>query len=331
VAAIFDRFLSLRSAIAPVHSLAGVDADQQRRHAGTDVADQRRGDGHVAVDLGRGDVDLDELLGVGRAPGLALAMRQQPVQAGADQHHDIGLLQHVGARGGRRQCMVVGQQALGHRHRQVGNAGLLDQRTDVGIGAGVGCPFAEQDQRPLGALQQRERAPHGVGRRDLARRRVDDLDQRLPARRGVHRLPEQLGRQVEVDAAGPAGQRRADGACNADPDVLGVQHAVGRLAQGFGDGELVHFLVVALLQVDDLALARSADQDHREAVDRRIGQRGQAVEEARCRHGQADAGLAGQEAGGGSGIAGMLLVTKRDDPQARGLRLAGEVGDRNAG
>ena len=68
VSAIFDRFLSLRCAIAPVHCAGGlaqpaVDARDEGRDAGADVADQRRGDRHVAVDLGRGDVDLDELLG----------------------------------------------------------------------------------------------------------------------------------------------------------------------------------------------------------------------------------------------------------------------------
>ena len=29
------------------------------------------------------------------APGLALAVRQQPVEARADQHHDVGVRQHV--------------------------------------------------------------------------------------------------------------------------------------------------------------------------------------------------------------------------------------------
>ena len=57
------------------------------------------------------------------APGLALAVRQQPVQPRADQQHHVGLGQHVGARRGRRQLVRVGQQALGHRHRQVGDAG----------------------------------------------------------------------------------------------------------------------------------------------------------------------------------------------------------------
>ena len=111
----------------------------------------------------------------------------------------------------------------------------------------------------------------------------------------------------------------------------GVQHAIGRLAQGLGDRELIHLLVIALLQVDDLALGRAGDQDHREAVGRRMRERGQTVEEAGRRHGQADAGLLGQKAGDRRGIAGILLVAERQHANARGLRHAAEIGDRNAG
>ena len=59
-------------------------------------------------------------------------------------------------------------------------------------------------------------------------------------------------------------------------------------------------------------------------------QRGQAVEEARRRDGQADARLLGQVARDGSRVAGVLLVAERDDADAGGLRHAPEVGDRNA-
>ena len=62
-----------------------------------------------------------------------------------------------------------------------------------------------------------------------------------------------------------------------------------------------------------------------------MGERGQAVEEARRRHREADAGLLGQEAGDRRGIAGVLLVAERDDADARGLRHAAEVRDRDAG
>ena len=133
---------------------------------------------------------------------------------------------------------------------------------------------------------------------------------------GVHGLGEEFGRQVEIDAAGSAGDGGADGARDGDADVGGVEDAEGGLAEGLGDGELVHLLVVALLQVDDLALRGAADQDHREAVRGRVGQRDEAVEEARRGDGEADARRLGQVAGDGCGVAGVLLVAERDDADA---------------
>ena len=150
--------------------------------------------------------------------------------------------------------MRVGQEALGHAHRQEGNAALFDEGTDGVVGLRIGRAFAEDDQRLLGALQHIERARNRSRRGNLRRRRIDHLDQRLLAGGCIHHLTEKLGRQVEVDAARTAGHGGADGARHAGADVLRVQHAEGRLAERLGDGELVHLLVVALLQVDDLAL-----------------------------------------------------------------------------
>jgi hypothetical protein len=110
-----------------------------------------------------------------------------------------------------------------------------------------------------------------------------------------------------------------------------MEDAVGRLAERLGDRELVHLLVVALLQVDDLALARAADEDHRKAVGRRVGERRQAVQEAGRRDGEADAGLLGEKARGGGGVAGVLLVPERDHPDPFGLRHPRQVGDRDPG
>ena len=170
---------------------------------------------------------------------------------------------------------------------------------------------------------------HSVRRRDLARRRIDDLDQRLLPGFRVDRLREQLGRQVEIDAAGAAGQRGADRARDAHADVLGMQHAERGLGERLGDGELVHLLVVALLQVDDLALARAADEDHREAVGGGVRERGQAVEEAGRRHRQADARLLRQEAGDRRGVARRSArdgTRSRACPQPASLRVRSVIG-----
>ena len=206
--------------------------------------------------------------------------------------------------------MGVWQQTLGHGHGQVRDAAFFNQGANVGISLSVGSAFAQHDQRTLGALEQVERALHGVSGRDLARCCVNHLDERTLAGLGFHGLREQLGRQVQVNATRAARQRRADGAGNTHADVLCMQHPECGFAKWLGNGQLVHLFVVTLLQVNNLALAGAADQDHGKAVGGGIGQSGQAVEEARGRHRQADAGLLRQETSGRCGIAGVLLMAE---------------------
>jgi hypothetical protein len=109
-----------------------------------------------------------------------------------------------------------------------------------------------------------------------------------------------------------------------------MENAKRRLAKRLGDRELVHFLIVALLQVNDFALRRSGNLDHRETVGGGVRKRGQPVEEAGRRHSQADAGLLGEKTGDRRGIARILLMTEGQHADARGLRHAAEVGNRNA-
>ncbi len=303
---------------------------EQRRDAGADVADQRSCDLDIGVHFPGLDVDLDEFLRR-FAPGLALAVRQQPVEARADQHHDVGILQHGRARRARALRMQVGQQALGHAHRQERRAALFDEVLDCVIGLRVGRALAEDDEGTFGVPEHVERALDRSRSRDLRRRRVDHLDQRLGAGRRVHHLPEKLRRQVEIDAARTAGDGGADRARETDADILGMQHAERRLAQRLGDRELIHLLIVALLQVDDLALGGAGDQDHRETIGGSVGERGQAVEEAGRRDGEADAGLLGEETRDRRRVAGVLLVAERKHADAFGLHHAAEVRDRDAG
>ena len=207
------------------------------------------------------------------APGLALAVREQPVEARADQHHHVGLGQHVGARRGGGLLVRVGQQALRHRHRQVGNAGLLDQARISASACAYAAPLPRMISGRLAPFSRSSArltaSGAGIWRGAGSTTLISDF---LPGLR-VDALGEQLRGQIEVDAARAAGHGGADGARDADADVLGVQHAEGGLAERLGDGELVHLLVVALLQVDDLALARAADEDHREAVGGGMGER----------------------------------------------------------
>ena len=109
-----------------------------------------------------------------------------------------------------------------------------------------------------------------------------------------------------------------------------MQHPERRLAQCLGDRELVHLFIVALLQIDDLAFRRSADQDHRKAVGRRVGQRDQAIQEAWRRNRQANARRLGQIAGDRRRVAGVLLMPEGNHPHARCLRQAAQIGNGNA-
>ena len=95
----------------------------------------------------------------------------------------------------------------------------------------------------------------------------------------VDDLAEHRGRNVQVDAAGPAGHRGADRPGDAAADVLGAVHPVGGLRERFRRRHLVEFLVVAAFEVDDVAIAGTRDLHHRKAVRRGVGQRDQPVEE----------------------------------------------------
>jgi hypothetical protein len=88
--------------------------------------------------------------------------------------------------------MRVGKQALAHAHGQEGNAGLFDKGFDRVVGLRIGRALAEDDQRPLGALQNRECTLDRFGRRNLRRRRIDYFDERFAAGFRIHHLAEQF-------------------------------------------------------------------------------------------------------------------------------------------
>ncbi len=168
-----------------------------------------------------------------------------------------------------------------------------------------------------------------LGFGQLARSRVDDPPQRRRGLLGVDDLAEHRGRDVEVDPAGTAGHRGADRPGDAAADVLGPRYPVGRLGEHLGRRQLVHLLVVAALEVDEVPLAGPGDLHHREAVRGGIGQRHKPVEEARSGHRQADARLLREEPGRRRRVAGVALVPEPDVADARGLCEASQVGDRD--
>ena len=138
------------------------------------------------------------VLGPQRRP----AVRQQPVEPRPGQHHDIGVADRIGAGGGGRLRMVVGQEALGHRHRQERDARRLDKRADLLVRPRIGRALAEDHQRALGIRQQFDGARDRLRRRRLRRRRVDDLDQRL-LRRSPRRAPSRAPRPSGRDRRRP--------------------------------------------------------------------------------------------------------------------------------
>ncbi len=209
-----------------------------------------------------------------------IAVTEQPVQPCADEHHHVGPLQRQRSGGGRRLRVVVGQQALRHRHRHVRHTGGLDEFADLLVGLRVRRALAEHDQRPLRVGQQVDRGVDRLGLGQLARRRVDDPPQRRRRLLRIDHLAEHRGRDVEVDPSGPAGHRGADRTGNAAADVLGPRYSVRRLGEHLGRRQLVHLLVVTALEVDEMPLAGSGDLHHREAVRGGIGKRHQPVEEA---------------------------------------------------
>ena len=73
--------------------------------------------------------------------------------------------------------MVIGQQALGHAHGQIGNPAFLHQGANLVISLRVGGTLAEDYQGALGTLQDLEGTRNGVRRGQLARRGIDNLDQ----------------------------------------------------------------------------------------------------------------------------------------------------------
>jgi hypothetical protein len=211
-----------------------------------------------------------------------------------------------------RLRMVIGQQALRHRHRQKRDPGLLDEGANVGVRLRVSSALAENDQRAFGSRQYVERARDRVGRRDLAGCCVDDAHQRVGADLGVNCSAQNRARQIEINAARASRDSRADRAGEANANVLRPLDPVGGFGERLGRVHLVELFVFALLQIDGGPIARPADLDHRKAIGRCIGESDHPVQKAGRRDGQTDAGLPCQIAGDRRCVAGGGLMAEAD-------------------
>ena len=81
--------------------------------------------------------------------------------------------------------------------------------------------------------------------------------------------------------------------CDSNTDILGLTDAEGCLGVRLCRIQLIKFFIVALLEIDNLAVARSTDLDHGKAISGSIGGRDEAVQESWCGDGQTNPRLLG--------------------------------------
>jgi hypothetical protein len=78
---------------------------------------------------------------------------EDPVEAGAHQEDDIGVLQCQGARRRDRQRMVVRHHALAHPRTQERDLRALDEGAHLVLGAQPSYALVNNDERPLDLFQ----------------------------------------------------------------------------------------------------------------------------------------------------------------------------------
>ena len=272
------------------------------------------GDGHVGhavvAELGGVDVHVDDLEVGGearRAPEL-----DDVVEAAAHDQERVGLGEGLGPGVEEGQRVVLRDQAARDRRGVERNARRLDERPKGGGGVGPPDAAPPEDDRALGARQERD---------GLADRRGVALGPgRRPPHRGirhrrlVHRLAEDVTGQVEVDGARPAGGGVAERGGDQLGDAPGVEHPLRPLGDGPHDRHLIDLLEG--LHAEIHPRARSPDPDDRRRVGECIGEAGGEVGRAGARGGHAHAGTLGDARPGMGHHARRLLVARVDGPHA---------------
>src|SRR5258708_7029355 len=74
----------------------------------------------------------------------------------------------------------------------------------------------------------------------------------------------------------------ADRTGDAAADIFGPIHPIGRFRESFGSRQLVEFLVVAALQIDDVAVAGARNHHHGKTVRGGVRERDEPIEKARA-------------------------------------------------
>ena len=223
--------------------------------------------------------------------------------------------------------MVVREQPLGHRHGKEGDARLLHEGAHLFVGLSVSCSLAEDDEGFLGRGEEFQGTLHRARAGVLLGSRVYGHEERVGSRLSIHGGAKHGRGNIEVHATGTARHGGAYSTCHAHSNIFGAIDAIGSLGKGLGHVHLVEPLIVALREVDNVAVARAANLYHGEAIGGGCRQGGEAIKKAWGRHGEADAWLTGEIATDSSGITCRLLVAEPDVADAHLLSMAGEVGD----
>ena len=222
--------------------------------------------------------------------------------------------------------MVVGQHTARHRHREVGDAGLLDEAAHLRLGAAEGDALADHDQRLLGGLEG------GEGVRDG--RVVGAQARRVRHARGpfdavlVDLIEDDVARQIEVGGAGRAVDRLAYGLGDVEREALGALGAARVLGVRGHRRDLLGLLEVA--HVGAGRVGGAAEHQQRPAVGPGVGEGADGVERPRPGDHEADADTAVEVAGGLPGVGGGHLVAHSVVADALVLGGGGDAAHRDA-